>query len=112
MQLFCSIRCQQDAAYAARIARWELGEEKGWTGKTALLCVWLRRHLHSTRGTACSECGWDEKHPVDGATLTEIDHIDGNAHNCTAENLKILCPNCHSKTPTHRSRNKTSVRKR
>lgn len=26
----------------------------------------------------------------------EIDHIDGNPLNCLAENLRFLCPNCHS----------------
>ncbi len=36
----------------------------------------------------------------------ELDHIDGNHHNNLFENLKILCPNCHAKTPTYRGKNK------
>ena len=35
----------------------------------------------------------------------ELDHIDGDRTNHRLENLKILCPNCHSQTPTFRSKN-------
>lgn len=35
----------------------------------------------------------------------ELDHIDGDHYNNLIENLKILCPNCHAKTPTYRGRN-------
>lgn len=36
----------------------------------------------------------------------ELEHIDGNHHNNERNNLKALCPNCHSLTPTWRGRNK------
>lgn len=36
----------------------------------------------------------------------ELEHIDGNRNNNTIENLTLLCPNCHSQTPTFRGRNK------
>lgn len=45
-------------------------------------------------------------------SLTEVDHIDGDAHNCRPTNLKILCPNCHSMTPAFRARNSGSKRSR
>lgn len=64
------------------------------------------------RGTACSKCGWDEKHPEDGLPLTEINHIDGDAENCSESNLEILCPNCHAMTSNFRRRNKKSKRDR
>lgn len=38
----------------------------------------------------------------------ELDHIDGDHCNNMLENLKILCPNCHAKTPTYRGKNKRS----
>ena len=33
--------------------------------------------------------------------VLHIDHIDGNYWNCTKENLRFLCPNCHSQTATY-----------
>lgn len=33
------------------------------------------------------------------------DHIDGDKHNNSRENLRLLCPNCHSTTPTWRKPN-------
>mgnify|MGYP003659458535 CR=1 FL=1 len=38
----------------------------------------------------------------------ELDHIDGDHFNNEIKNLKILCPNCHAKTPTYRGKNKKS----
>lgn len=35
----------------------------------------------------------------------DLDHIDGDRDNNKLENLRILCPNCHRKTPTHGIRN-------
>ncbi|MFA6159158.1 MAG: HNH endonuclease signature motif containing protein [Candidatus Paceibacterota bacterium] len=35
----------------------------------------------------------------------EIDHIDGNPENNEKENLRLLCPNCHSQTSTYRGKN-------
>ncbi|PCG84274.1 HNH endonuclease [Streptomyces sp. WZ.A104] len=34
----------------------------------------------------------------------EVDHIDGNWRNNRPENLRLLCPNCHSTTDTYRGR--------
>lgn len=35
----------------------------------------------------------------------ELDHIDGDNHNNELVNLRLLCPNCHSQTPTYRGKN-------
>ena len=34
----------------------------------------------------------------------ELDHIDGDNSNHTLDNLRALCPNCHSQTDTYRSK--------
>lgn len=47
----------------------------------------------------CGISDWKEK-PI---TL-ELDHIDGDKYNNRLENLKLLCPNCHSQTKTWRGR--------
>ncbi|MGW4228708.1 HNH endonuclease signature motif containing protein [Streptomyces sp. NPDC004980] len=36
----------------------------------------------------------------------EVDHIDGNWRNNQPQNLRLLCPNCHSTTETYRGRGK------
>ena len=54
----------------------------------------------------CECCGigeeWNGKHLV-----LELDHINGNSRDHRLENLRILCPNCHSQTPTFRGRKMT-----
>lgn len=56
----------------------------------------------------CARCGISEwlGQPV----CFEMDHIDGNNQNNTRHNLEILCPNCHSNTPTWKGRNSTRDR--
>jgi 5-methylcytosine-specific restriction endonuclease McrA len=49
--------------------------------------------------SCCSIENWQNK----DITL-ELDHIDGSSHNCKLENLRLLCPNCHSQTDTFRGR--------
>ncbi|MEU5089688.1 HNH endonuclease signature motif containing protein [Streptomyces sp. NPDC021356] len=39
----------------------------------------------------------------------EVDHIDGNWRDNRIENLRFLCPNCHSTTDTYRGRGKGRV---
>ncbi|PIQ77478.1 hypothetical protein COV82_04325 [Candidatus Peregrinibacteria bacterium CG11_big_fil_rev_8_21_14_0_20_46_8] len=53
----------------------------------------------------CEECGWS-KITADGYLPLELDHVNGDRHDNRIENLRILCPNCHSLKPTHRGRNR------
>ena len=47
----------------------------------------------------CSECGISE---WNGKKLSlHLDHINGHNTDNRIENLRILCPNCHSQTPTY-----------
>lgn len=52
----------------------------------------------------CACCGineWQNK-PI---TL-QLDHINGNNRDHRLENLRFLCPNCHSQTNTYAGKNK------
>lgn len=57
----------------------------------------------------CEECGqgdiWNNK-----KLEMELDHIDGNRTNHLLPNLRMLCPNCHGQTETHRGKNATNKR--
>ena len=52
----------------------------------------------------CELCGignsWNGK-----KLSMQLDHIDGNPRNHSLQNLRILCPNCHSQTETFGSKN-------
>jgi 5-methylcytosine-specific restriction endonuclease McrA len=72
-----------------------------------------RKQLHRAlqeigRAYCCVRCGnkgeW-ENEPL----CLEIDHIDGDWYNDQAENLRYLCPNCHSQTPNHGNKKRASV---
>ena len=52
----------------------------------------------------CELCGW-AKQAIDGRIPVELDHINGNRNDNRLENLRILCPNCHSLQSTHRGLN-------
>jgi Zn finger protein HypA/HybF involved in hydrogenase expression len=56
----------------------------------------------------CDECAldgvWNNK-----SIEMELDHVDGNRTNHLLNNLRMLCPNCHSQTKTFCGKNKTGV---
>jgi 5-methylcytosine-specific restriction endonuclease McrA len=63
---------------------------------------WIKK-LNLLGEYRCSECSIKE---WNGKLLSlELDHVDGNKHNNKKENLRYLCPNCHSQTHTYRAKN-------
>jgi 5-methylcytosine-specific restriction endonuclease McrA len=66
----------------------------------------LKRYLISKIGPACNKCGFVGRHPDDDHWVVELDHINGDEHDHRPENLRLLCPTCHTMTPTNSGRNK------
>lgn len=52
----------------------------------------------------CESCGLTEWR--DKPLSLELHHVNGDGHDNRLENLRLLCPNCHSQTDTWAARNK------
>lgn len=83
-------------AYAEKDANTPFEEKTNWLRK---------REVFKEQGSCCLICGIKDWM---GKKLTfELDHIDGDNTNNKRENLRVLCPNCHSQTDTWRGKNWT-----
>lgn len=71
-----------------------------------------RREYNKRKSNKCLNCGWNEKHPITNKIPIELEHKDGNSKNNDLSNLKLLCPNCHSLTPTYRALNSGNGREK
>jgi Zn finger protein HypA/HybF involved in hydrogenase expression len=65
--------------------------------------AWLRKAMSRLHEYKCTCCGIKE---WNGKSITlEIDHINGDNTDNRIENLRYLCPNCHSQTETYKGKN-------
>lgn len=102
-QKYCSTKCQQEYRYKTYIEKWKNGEESG-TAKNGPTKQ-VKRYIKEKYNNQCCKCGWHEINPITGKVPVEIHHVDGNYKNNKEENLELLCPNCHSLTPTYKALN-------
>lgn len=100
---YCSNRCQFEYQHKEYIRRWKNGEEAGMKGNG--ISNYIKRYLLEKYDNKCSNCEWNEVNPVTKKVPLEVEHIDGDWKNNKEENLDLLCPNCHSLTPTYRALN-------
>lgn len=68
----------------------------------------LRLFALGIKRARCELCGWAEL-SRDGRIPVELDHINGLSWDNRIENLRVLCPNCHSLQPTHRGKNRAKA---
>jgi hypothetical protein len=102
---YCSNRCQIDYQYNLKIAEWKITHIASSGSGSA---PWLKRYLFEKQNGQCNHCKnteWLGK-PIN----LELEHKDGNSVNDHEDNVELLCPNCHSYTPTYKGRNKGSGR--
>jgi hypothetical protein len=101
---FCSNVCAANHKYILWLEKWLIDEEEGSSKSKTDGCNKRVRRYFRENGHSCEECAllpmWNNK-PL----MLEIDHIDGDRKNNKRSNLKLVCPNCHSQTPTFRAKN-------
>lgn len=105
---FCSHKCVNLYSKNERFSKWVSGDSQVATYKGGGLAKWAKDFLLEKCNYTC-ECGWNTPNPVLGRPILCIDHIDGNWTNNAYENVRVLCYNCHTLTPTFGALNVGSV---
>lgn len=104
---YCSNKCQTIYQYKEYIKKWKLGFTDGNRGiVTKNISRHIKRYLIETYSEKCSLCGWNKKHSITNRVPLEVDHINGNAEDNSEQNLRLICPNCHSLSLNFRNLNK------
>lgn len=99
---FCSYLCRTQYYYEQQVKNWL---DNPSSVNTTYIPKFIKRWLKETRGEQCEICGWHEINEYTGLIPLQIHHIDGDCTNNHPNNLKMLCPNCHSLTNNFCSRN-------
>jgi Zn finger protein HypA/HybF involved in hydrogenase expression len=83
-----------------KIKKEDLFKENCKHGRNVTRRTILRDQLIDYRCAMCGINSWNDK-----KLSLELDHINGINNDNRLENLRFLCPNCHSQTTTYGSRN-------
>lgn len=108
---YCSNACQQEYEYKLWVEKYKQDNSIAVNSKWGQMPNQLRRYIFEKFQNKCCLCGWSEINPFTNTIPLEVDHIDGNSDNNSEENLRLICPNCHSLTSTYRGANRGKGRK-
>lgn len=101
--VFCNKDCYLDFYKKVNLEKFENGEIVG--------NITIRKVLIEKYGDKCFLCKqnsiWN-----DLPLVLQVDHIDGNSDDNTPNNLRLLCPNCHSQTETSKDKKTKKETKR
>jgi hypothetical protein len=97
-QKYCSSGCRSAEHRKMVYDKISNGEVNGHASKT------MRQYLISVRGCKCETCGISEwmGYPL----VVIMDHINGNSDDNSLTNLRLICSNCDTLTPTYKCKNK------
>lgn len=88
---YCSIACQKEYEMMDAVLH---NTASHITTKRALLTIF---------GNICQVCDISE---WNGKKLSvELEHKNGDSTDNSIENVCLICPNCHSQTPTYKAKN-------
>lgn len=115
----CETPCRTGRTFCSDICKAEYNTQikddkiTGWlTGRIDAcmkytLAKWAREYVLEQAGYQCEAIDnrtgqrcTENRRRENGNTVLQVDHIDGNWINCVRENLRALCPTCHTLTPT------------
>ena len=102
---YCSHTCQMEYQFREYIKRWKNGKEIGHNCM-GMVTNPVKRYLRGKYNDSCAECGWSKINPFTGKVPLVADHINGDWHDSSEDNLRLLCGCCDSLTATYGGANK------
>jgi hypothetical protein len=104
---YCSNFCQARENYQKYIKLWRAGLENGTRGvTTGCLSKHIKHFLIEKFGEKCCICGWNKRNLTTNKIPLEVDHQNGNADDNREDNVRLICPNCHSLSSNFRNLNR------
>lgn len=106
---YCSNTCQQEYQRLRYLEDWKTEKVTGLQG-LGIVSLHVKRYLRKKFGDKCCLCGWSKVNPKTGKAPLVANHIDGNWRNNVESNLRLVCPNCDSLSPTYAALNRGNGR--
>ena len=101
---YCNNQCQANHRHKVSFERDLLLFEQGKLKRRSR----IRLVLTHLRGYKCECCGISDYN--NKRIVLQVDHINGDPYNDCPENLRLICPNCHSQTSTFAGANRGNGR--
>lgn len=106
---YCSNKCQIMYQRDLYIKKWKEGKVNGLQS-LGVVSTSIKIYLREKYNNKCCLCGWSEVNSKTGLVPLVADHVDGNWRNNIESNLRLICPNCDSLTPTYSGSNRGNGR--